>query len=40
MIWGRISRRNPRYIFVPKKENGVYNNYIKIFPTPTIDVPR
>lgn len=40
MIWGRISRRNPRYIFVPKKENGVYNNYIKIFPTPTADVPR
>lgn len=40
MIWGRISRRNPRYIFVPKKEDGVYKNYIKIFPTPTADIDR
>lgn len=48
MIWGRISRRNPRYIFVPKYEAidedhpniKVYKSYIKIFPTPTIDVDR
>ena len=40
MIWGRISRRNPRYIFVPKYEDWVYKSYIKIFPTPTVDVDR
>lgn len=28
MVWGRISRRNPRYVFVDK-------DHIKIFPTPT-----
>lgn len=31
MIWWRISRRNPRYVFVDK-------DHIKIFPTPTQDV--
>ena len=40
MIWGRISRRNPRYIFVPKYEDWAYKSYIKIFPTPTADVDR
>ena len=30
-VWGRISRRNPRYVFVDK-------DHIKIFPTPTKDV--
>lgn len=31
MVWGRISRRNPRYTFVDK-------DMIKIYPTPTEDV--
>ena len=31
IVWGRISRRNPRYVFVDK-------DHIKIFPTPTKDV--
>ena len=31
MVWGRISRRNPKYVFVDK-------DHIKIFPTPTQDV--
>ncbi len=31
MIWGRISKRNPKYVFVDK-------DHIKIFPTPTQDV--
>ena len=31
MVWGRISRRNPRYTFVDK-------DTIKIYPTPTQDV--
>lgn len=31
MIWWRISKRNPRYVFVDK-------NTIKIFPTPTKNV--
>ena len=31
IVWWRISRRNPRYVFVDK-------NHIKIFPTPTKDV--
>ena len=31
MVWGRISKRNPKYIFVDK-------DHIKIFPTPTEDI--
>lgn len=31
MVWGRISRRNPKFVFVDK-------DTIKIFPTPTKDV--
>ena len=31
MVWGRISRRNPKYVFVDK-------DTIKIFPTPTENV--
>ena len=31
MVWGRISKRNPRYVFVDK-------DHIKIFPTPTEDI--
>ena len=31
MVWWRISRRNPKYVFVDK-------DHIKIFPTPTQDV--
>jgi len=31
MVWGRISKRNPRYVFVDK-------DTIKIFPTPTKNV--
>lgn len=37
-IWDRISEATPRYIFVPKLENWVWHNDIKIFPTPTEDV--
>ena len=40
MVWDRISRVNPKYVFVPKYENGVYKNYIKIFPTPIKDIDR
>lgn len=39
-IWGRVSEVFPRYIFVPRLENGVYHNDIKIFPTPLKDVER
>lgn len=39
-VWGRISEVHPRYIFVPRKEDWVYHNDIKIFPTPTEDVER
>ena len=33
-IWGRISKRNPRYMFVNKLENGKALTHIRIFPTP------
>ena len=39
MVWNRISRRFPRYIFVPHCDSdGNYSNRIKIFPTPTEDI--
>lgn len=33
-IWGRISKRNPRYMFVNKLEDGKTLTHIRIFPTP------
>lgn len=38
IIWDRISEFSPRYIFVPKFEDWVRHNDIKIFPTPTEDI--
>lgn len=39
-IRGRVSEINPRYVFVPRYEDGKYHNDIKIFPTPLRDVER
>lgn len=37
-VWDTISEITPKYIFVPKYEDGAYHNDIKIFPTPTENV--
>lgn len=34
MIWGRISKRNPRYTFVNTYDNSKIQTHIKIYPTP------
>lgn len=34
LIWRRISKRNPRYVFINKYEDGAIQTHIRIFPTP------
>ena len=33
-IWGRISKRNPRYAFINTYDGGKVQTHIRIFPTP------